>query len=564
MNHMSRHFLLQLLALLVSLQSWLGASADSRCPMQQMRVERLADLHVPRIGHMVWLSGDDVVVAGGHTSGFVPTASAECYDGSEWQLLKMNYTHDQGLFAPTAQGDVLVAGGFEKELGIGQTFTLEFYDGHSRQFRGYGCLEKKRGYGRALAIDSCHIIISGNWYADDCIECFDGTRQCQFVKPVSQQRGYPYIMRTAADNAIIFSDCDIHADRFDTIIVDRLHGEPFTVPLFQTWRPLGFQMPVNCAETFVGDVSKGEYVNLFPVMRGDSVMALAKVQGEAFSLLPTTSPIPMRSRWSPIRYFAYPVVDRQAGCVYLSGYGIADNRYYVVSVGYLESPAPVTLYYSEPQDSISFHQPVLIHTGNLLMAGGLTGAENNYEASSRVLLMCVGDAEPAVASGLKGLWWWLVVGLLVAALVVAAGWFAWHRLKRCPKKVPAKVETAPLNTAEASNLSFDEQLVRRIRLLMDDQKLYLRSDLKVNDLANLLDVHRNNVSAAIKSVCGQSFSQFVNNYRVEHAKQLLLDNPEMKISAVAAESGFATEKTFFFNFKALTGSTPSAWMASQK
>ena len=43
------------------------------------------------------------------------------------------------------------------------------------------------------------------------------------------------IRTTAKDNAIVFSSRDIHADDFDTIVIDRLKGEPFTEPLSQSF-----------------------------------------------------------------------------------------------------------------------------------------------------------------------------------------------------------------------------------------------------------------------------------------------------------------------------------------
>ena len=43
------------------------------CPTAPLQVERLPDLNVPRLGHSVFCVGGEVVAAGGHTTGFVPT-----------------------------------------------------------------------------------------------------------------------------------------------------------------------------------------------------------------------------------------------------------------------------------------------------------------------------------------------------------------------------------------------------------------------------------------------------------------------------------------------------------
>jgi AraC-like DNA-binding protein len=57
-------------------------------------------------------------------------------------------------------------------------------------------------------------------------------------------------------------------------------------------------------------------------------------------------------------------------------------------------------------------------------------------------------------------------------------------------------------------------------------------------------------------------TQFVNEYRLEHAKRLLLEHPEMKISSVAIESGFTNDKAMTRYFKEHTGMTPTEWKAT--
>ena len=100
--------------------------------------------------------------------------------------------------------------------------------------------------------------------------------------------------------------------------------------------------------------------------------------------------------------------------------------------------------------------------------------------------------------------------------------------------------------------------MRRVCQLMDEQRLYLNSELKIQDVAARLGVHPNVVSAAINSQ-GNSFNQFVNDYRIEYAKRLLLEEPDKKVSTIYYEVGFAHEQTFFRAFKARTGMTPSEW-----
>ncbi|MBR1755794.1 MAG: helix-turn-helix domain-containing protein [Bacteroidaceae bacterium] len=537
-----------------------AAVQTATCPMQKMEVERLPDLNVPRIGHVVFSVGGEVVAAGGHTSGFVPTATAEYYSDGAWHLMPMVYPHDHGIMTSTETGEILLAGGHEKELGIGQTFPVELYDPVAHRFTGYGCLEQKRCFGNALPMDNGRIIISGNWLQDDLIEMYDGSRQCKFVKPVSQHRSLPHILRTAPDNAIIFAARDNHAEDFDTILIDRLQGEPFTIPLFETWKPYPYPIGYH-GSCFIGDESKGEYVNLIQVMRGDTAMAVVRVEGETFSLLPTVCPIPMQSQWGSITWFCHILADKKSGRAYIEGYGEEedDHRIYVAAIDYLERPAPVTLYYSEPQDSIGRAQPLLTDSGDLMLVGGVLEHNNNYDASAAVLLLHVGPRE-ATASVSSHSWRWLLAAFIIASLVTVI-LLRRHRKPAAEASESASTETTESATAEAT--ATDTELFARICRYMEEQQPYLNSELKVQDVADALGTNRTYISTCLKNTRGCSFTQFVNTYRIEHAQQLLRQNPERKISEVWMNSGFSTEASFFRTFKALTGMTPKDWLQSE-
>ncbi len=103
-------------------------------------------------------------------------------------------------------------------------------------------------------------------------------------------------------------------------------------------------------------------------------------------------------------------------------------------------------------------------------------------------------------------------------------------------------------------------LFTRICELMETPQLFLRSSLKLSDIAALLGVNSRYVSESIKTHRGCAFSQFVNSYRIDYVKQQLLKYPEKKIAAVALESGFANEISFYRTFKSLTGMTPREWL----
>ena len=105
--------------------------------------------------------------------------------------------------------------------------------------------------------------------------------------------------------------------------------------------------------------------------------------------------------------------------------------------------------------------------------------------------------------------------------------------------------------------------MQRIHHLVVEEKQFLNSDLTVSALAKQIGTHRNNISACVNLIKGCNFTQYVNSYRIEYAKQLMLKYPDQKANAIGIDSGFANDTSFFRTFRALTGQTPGDWKKQQ-
>ncbi len=106
----------------------------------------------------------------------------------------------------------------------------------------------------------------------------------------------------------------------------------------------------------------------------------------------------------------------------------------------------------------------------------------------------------------------------------------------------------------------DEEADRiRLEQWLDTEKPYLRTDFKLIDLMEVLPMNRTYLSEFINKTYGCSFYQFVTRYRIEEAKRLMQQNPEMKIGDVAFRSGFSSPAVFSHTFSKETGMTPREW-----
>lgn len=96
---------------------------------------------------------------------------------------------------------------------------------------------------------------------------------------------------------------------------------------------------------------------------------------------------------------------------------------------------------------------------------------------------------------------------------------------------------------------------------METEKPYLNPDLRLIDLQRVLPLNRTYLSQLINTEYGCSFYQFVTRYRIEEAKRLMTEQPDMKVQDIAQQSGFSDRKVFYRTFTRETGSSPSEWMA---
>lgn len=115
------------------------------------------------------------------------------------------------------------------------------------------------------------------------------------------------------------------------------------------------------------------------------------------------------------------------------------------------------------------------------------------------------------------------------------------------------------------NTASNEEDFAKIEEVLSATKIFKNPNLNVVELATAVNLHPKKVSSAINNFSNKNFNQFVNQYRIEEAKVLLLDpeNNRLTIEAIAKESGFNSKSVFNTLFKAETGQTPTAFKEQQ-
>ena len=98
---------------------------------------------------------------------------------------------------------------------------------------------------------------------------------------------------------------------------------------------------------------------------------------------------------------------------------------------------------------------------------------------------------------------------------------------------------------------------------MEQDKPYLNPNFQLTDMRKVLPLNRTYLSQFINAEFGCPFYQFVNGYRVNEAKRLMSENPNMKIVDVATQAGFSSRTVFSSIFTKETGVSPSEWSKQQ-
>jgi AraC-like DNA-binding protein len=104
-----------------------------------------------------------------------------------------------------------------------------------------------------------------------------------------------------------------------------------------------------------------------------------------------------------------------------------------------------------------------------------------------------------------------------------------------------------------------DKIVTRLKELMGEEKIYRQPELKLDEVASLLLINPHQLSELINDYMGMNFSSYINSYRVDEAKELLIKNPDQSTLSVGLEVGFGSKPSFNNIFKQATGMTPSEY-----
>lgn len=127
-----------------------------------------------------------------------------------------------------------------------------------------------------------------------------------------------------------------------------------------------------------------------------------------------------------------------------------------------------------------------------------------------------------------------------------------------------ELKTSSIRTQISSETEI--RLLKKLNAFEKSEK-FLKKDITLSILSAQMNTNSKYLSEVIKNNKSLSFSNYINNLRIDYIVQKLYNDPkyrEYKISYLAEESGYSSSQVFVVVFKKIYGMTPSYFIQSLK
>ena len=126
--------------------------------------------------------------------------------------------------------------------------------------------------------------------------------------------------------------------------------------------------------------------------------------------------------------------------------------------------------------------------------------------------------------------------------------------------------TFSLKETEVAEGHLDQTLAAQFEALVNDKEIFTHKNLRISDLAEMLNTTDKAVSLYIHESFGLSFSAYINQLRIEKVKTLLHRGEQERYTllAIAEKAGCSSKSSFNAVFKKVMVVTPTQYKTSQQ
>lgn len=117
------------------------------------------------------------------------------------------------------------------------------------------------------------------------------------------------------------------------------------------------------------------------------------------------------------------------------------------------------------------------------------------------------------------------------------------------------------NDAQATELSknIKRNNWSELKAQIVSEKYYLKAGVNIADMAQHLKIGRTSLSNMINNEEKMNFNSWINLMRIEDAKRIITDKPNINMANVAETVGYSELSNFSKQFKLITNESPNSW-----
>lgn len=147
--------------------------------------------------------------------------------------------------------------------------------------------------------------------------------------------------------------------------------------------------------------------------------------------------------------------------------------------------------------------------------------------------------------------WLAVLALVFSVLLFSITWVGLNYHTTLRDISNSKVTTGTTVEENKPASQNDQRAMKnQLEQLMMQERIFLRQDLRLDDVALMLGTNRTYLLATLRNEMGMTFKEYINRQRIAYAEELMRRVPNISKIEVASQSGYGTPSSFYRNMKA--------------
>ncbi len=153
--------------------------------------------------------------------------------------------------------------------------------------------------------------------------------------------------------------------------------------------------------------------------------------------------------------------------------------------------------------------------------------------------------------------WDYFISIVMSISIYTIGFFIFKQPQVFDGEFYSQLFIPVLNKKESLEHAILNELFKNVTTYMETKKPYAENELRLVHVADELGFSTHLLSKVINDKSGKNFNQFINDYRLQEAEQLLRKATNLSIQNIYYEVGFNNKATFYSAFRKKYGCTPT-------